>query len=48
VRKVKAATHLNVIAISAEKHSGLDPLVTAISAELRNIETQKAQAACPS
>ena len=33
VRKVKAATHLNVIAISAEKHAGLDPLVAAISAE---------------
>ena len=48
VRKVKAATHLNVIAISAEKHAGLDPLVAAISAELRDIEAQKTQAACPS
>jgi len=37
-----------VMAISAEKLAGLDPLVAAIWAELRNIETQKTQAACPS
>ena len=48
VREVEAATHLKVIAISAEKHAGLEPLVAAISAQLRNIETQKMQAACPS
>jgi GTP-binding protein len=48
VRKVKAATHLEVLAISADKHTGLEPLVAAISTELRNIETQKTQAACPS
>jgi GTP-binding protein len=46
-REVATATHLKVIAISAEKHSGLDPLVAEIAAQLRNIETQKIQAACP-
>ena len=48
VREVEAATRLNVIAISAEKLVGLEPLVAAIAAQLRNVETQKAQAACPS
>jgi GTPase Era involved in 16S rRNA processing len=43
VREVKAATHLDVIPISAEKLAGLEPLVAAISAQLRNIETQKPQ-----
>ncbi len=48
VREVEAATHLKVISISAEKHAGLEPLVAAIAAQLRHIETQKTQAACPS
>src|SRR5579872_5359433 len=39
-RKVKAATKLNVIAISAEKHAGLEPLVAEIAAQLRTDETQ--------
>jgi GTP-binding protein len=43
VREVKAATHLDVIPISAEKLAGLEPLVAAISAQLRNIETQMPQ-----
>ncbi len=43
VRETKAATHLDVIQISAEKLAGLDPLVAAISAQLRNIETRKPQ-----
>jgi len=42
-REVEAATGLNVMAISAEKHTGLEPLVAAIAAQLRNIETQKPQ-----
>ncbi len=48
VREVEAATHLKVISISAEKHAGLEPLVAALAAQLRHIETQKTQAACPS
>src|SRR6202162_3798358 len=43
VREVKAATHLDVIPISAEKLAGLDPMVAAISTQLRNIEAQKPQ-----
>ena len=39
-RKVKAATKLNVIAISAEKRAGLEPLVADIAAQLRTDETQ--------
>ncbi len=49
VRKVEKATHLRVIAISADKHTGLEPLVEAIAEQLRKIETQKTEAAaCPS
>jgi GTP-binding protein len=49
VREVETATGLNVIAISAEKHTGLDPLVASIAAQLRIVETQKTQAGeCPS
>jgi GTP-binding protein len=49
VREVEAATGLTPIAISAQKHTGLDPLVSAIAAQLRIVETQKPQAAeCPS
>jgi GTPase len=44
-RKVKAATKLDVIAISAEKRAGLEPLVADIAARLR---TDEAQAECPS
>ncbi len=40
VREVETATRLRVIAISAEKHQGLEPLVAAIAAQLRNVETQ--------
>ncbi len=48
-REVEAATRLKVLAISAEKQVGLEPLVTAIAEHLRDIETQKTQAAaCPS
>ena len=48
-REVEAATHLKVLAISAEKQVGLEPLVMAIAEHLRDIETQKTQAsACPS
>jgi GTP-binding protein len=43
-RKVKAATKLNVFAISAEKRAGLDPLVADIAAQLR---TDEAQASVP-
>ena len=39
-RKVKTATKLNVIAISAEKRAGLEPLVADIAAQLRTDETQ--------
>ena len=48
VRKVQAATGLKVIAISAEKHAGLEPLVAEVSARLHDVETQKSRAACPS
>jgi GTP-binding protein len=48
VREVKTATRLKVIAISAEKLAGLEPLLAAVAAQLRNIETQKTQAVCPS
>ena len=41
VREVEAATRLKVIAISAEKLAGLEPLVAALAAQLRNIETRK-------
>jgi GTPase len=41
VREVEAATRLQVAAISAEKLAGLEPLVAAIAAQLRNIETRK-------
>ena len=41
VREVEAATRLKVVAISAEKLAGLEPLVAAIAAQLRNIETRK-------
>jgi GTPase len=41
VREVEAATRLKVIAISAEKLAGLEPLVAALAAQLRNIETPK-------
>jgi GTP-binding protein len=47
-RKVAAATHLEVFAISAEKQAGLEPLLIAISAQLREVEAQKTQAECPS
>jgi putative protein kinase ArgK-like GTPase of G3E family len=48
-REVEAATHLKVIAISAEKQAGLEPLVAAVATHLRDIEKQKTQAAaCPS
>lgn len=43
-RKVKAATKLNVIAISAEKRAGLEPLVADIAVQLRTDETLE----CPS
>ncbi|HLI79887.1 MAG TPA: GTPase ObgE [Candidatus Binataceae bacterium] len=43
VREIEAATSLKVIAISAEKLAGLEPLVTAISTQLHNIEAQKPQ-----
>src|SRR5208283_5016832 len=48
VREVESATHLRVIAISAEKNAGLEPLVSAIAAQLRDIEAQKTQAECHS
>jgi GTPase len=49
LREVESLTHLKVIAISAEKHAGLDPLVAAIWLQLRKLEAQKTQAAeCPS
>jgi GTP-binding protein len=48
VREVEAATHLHVIAISAEEQAGLEPLVSAIAAQLRDIEAQKTQAECHS
>jgi GTP-binding protein len=47
-REVEAATHLQVIAISAEKHVGLDPLVAATAAHLRKIEAPKTPAEWPS
>jgi GTPase len=47
-RDVESATHLTVFPISAEKNSGLKPLVVAIAEELRDLENQKPQAACPS
>ena len=48
VREVETATRLKVIPISADKQTGLDPLVAEVAAQLRSIETQKTQAACPS
>jgi len=48
VRKVEAATHLTVLPIAAEKNAGLDPLVSAIAAQLHKIEEKKLQATCPS
>jgi GTPase len=48
IREIEAATRLPVLAISAEEQDGLDPLVSAIAAQLRAIETQKTQAECHS
>jgi len=48
IREIEAATHLKVIAISAEEQAGLEPLVADIATMLRDIETQKTQAECRS
>jgi len=48
VREVESATQLVVFPISAEENFGLEPLVGSIAAHLRELETQKSQAACPS
>lgn len=45
IETVEKATHLSVFPISADKHIGLEPLVEAIAAQLRNLERQ---AECPS
>lgn len=47
--RVERATHLTVIPISADKNTGLEPLVEAVAEQLRKVETQKTEAeACPS
>jgi GTP-binding protein len=40
VREAERATQLKVIAISAEKHAGLEPLVSEIAARLRQVPEQ--------